>query len=204
MLWLEFKDLVDYQDALTLMEKKVERVIQDPKEECVFLLEHKDVYTAGTSSIKEELINNNNIPVIFTGRGGKLTYHGKGQLIIYPILSLANREKDIKHYVHNLEQWIILTFAELGVEAYTMKNLVGIWVDTLSGPAKIAAIGIRVRKWVTYHGIAVNIATNLDMYKGIIPCGIKEFSVTSLLKIGIKIQNHEIIPILKTKFEMLF
>lgn len=205
MQWITFDNPVDYSFGVSFMEKKVQEVINGNAEECIILLEHKDVYTAGTSYRAEELLNKEiNIPIVYTGRGGKFTYHGKGQLVIYPILNLNKRTKDIKLYIRNLEEWIIETLKSFDIDAYIISDLVGIWVKDGNIPAKIAAIGIRVKKWVTYHGIAVNITTNLDMYNNIIPCGIKDFSVTSLERLGIKASVTEFASTLKTKFEIIF
>ena len=205
--WITLPGLIEYKDAIALMEKKLHDVIEATSEESVFLLEHDHVYTAGTSYKDVELIDNKKIPVVYTGRGGKFTYHGPGQRVIYPIinLSLQGRSKDIKLYVRNLENWIIATLNHFGIKCYTKANLVGIWTnDNDSQPAKIAAIGIRVRKWVTYHGIAVNINNDLDMYSGIIPCGIKEFPVTSMNALGIKINLNQFDQALKEEYKKFF
>jgi len=198
---------VDYQDTLTLMEDYVNKVINAKAPEIVYLVEHLEVYTAGTNYKQEELLNHNNIPVIYTGRGGKFTFHGVGQRIIYPILNLAlpNRTKDLKLYIQMLEEWIINSLKHLGVESYIIKDKVGIWVKTKDdNPAKIAAIGIRVRKWVTYHGIAVNISTDLDKFNGIIPCGLENSLVTSLNELGIYIEMPKFDKILETEFIKIF
>lgn len=189
------------------MHSYVEEIIVGTKDESIILTEHSDVYTAGSSYKDAELINAGDIPVIYTGRGGKFTYHGPGQRVIYPLIDLnkGNRVKDIKHYVRNLEQWIINSLYLLGVTAFTINGSVGIWVSDPSGNrAKIGAIGIRVKKWVTYHGIAVNIHTDLSKYQGIIPCGINNFSVTSLEKIGVKISLNDFDIILKQEFKKIF
>lgn len=206
MEWIPFSGLIDYHNALKMMEQRLSDVIEGKKDEAIFLLEHQDVYTAGTSHHKNELINNNKIPVIYSGRGGKFTYHGPGQRVIYPILDLnkPERQKDIKLYIRNLEQWIINSLSKVGLKAYTIKGMVGIWVDSDNIPAKIGAIGIRVRKWVTYHGIAVNISTNLENYSGIIPCGINNFPVTSLNKLGVEIDMKTFDYILQKEFKKIF
>ena len=191
-----------------IMEARVLEVIKGISEETVYLLEHEDVYTAGSSADQSELLEKDNglIPIIQTGRGGKYTYHGKGQRIIYPILNLAlpHRKKDIKLYVRNLEQCIINTLSKINIDAYTIDGLVGIWVKYRQTHAKIAAIGIRVRKWVTYHGISVNIIPDMNKYSSIIPCGIKNFPVTSLKELGFNISFAEFDKILIKEFEKIF
>ena len=170
------------------------------------MLEHNDVYTAGTSAQGEELLSPQPIPVIHTGRGGKYTYHGPGQRVIYPILdlSLPTRKKDIRQYVSNLEEWVINTLAQVGVKAYCVPGRVGIWVDDGGGEAKIGAIGVRVKKWVTHHGIAVNIFTDVNKFSGIIPCGLANFPVTSLARLGIKIDVLMFDQILKSEYTKIF
>jgi lipoyl(octanoyl) transferase len=205
--WITLPDLVDYQEGIKIMEDQLDRVINSMQSDTIFLLEHKEVYTAGTSHNVEELLKPDLFPVIYTGRGGKFTYHGPGQRIIYPIINLNNTDKvkDLKRYITQLEKWIILTLAELGVHAFTIQGKVGIWVkNSRNIESKIGAIGIRVRKWVTYHGIAVNISPNLDNYSGIIPCGINDFPITSLEDMGINISMTEFDIILKKKFIEIF
>jgi lipoyl(octanoyl) transferase len=205
--WITLPGLVDYQEGIKIMEDQLDRVINSMQPDTIFLLEHKEVYTAGTSHNVEELLKPDLFPVIYTGRGGKFTYHGPGQRIIYPIINLNNTDKvkDLKLYITQLEKWIILTLAELAVHAFTIQGKVGIWVkNSRNIESKIGAIGIRVRKWVTYHGIAVNISPNLDNYSGIIPCGINDFPITSLEDMGINISMTEFDIILKKKFIEIF
>ena len=205
--WISLPGLIDYNTGLDLMQQRTNDVILNKKKEAVFLLEHQDVYTAGTSYKDDELLSDsNNIPVIYTGRGGKFTYHGPGQRVIYPILNLAgkNRSPDLKLYISLLEQWIINTLDKLDVNAYTIDGKIGIWVNLDNAPAKIGAIGVRIKKWVTYHGIAVNLNTDISRYSGIIPCGINDFPVTSLINIGIEITMSDFDYLLKKEFEKLF
>lgn len=205
--WITLPGLVDYQEGIKIMEDQLDRVINSMQPDTIFLLEHKEVYTAGTSHNVEELLKPDLFPVIYTGRGGKFTYHGPGQRIIYPIINLNNTDKvkDLKLYITQLEKWIILTLAELDVNAFTIQGKVGIWVkNSRNIESKIGAIGIRVRKWVTYHGIAVNISPNLDNYSGIIPCGINDFPITSLEDMSINISITEFDIILKKKFIEIF
>jgi len=200
------KSPADYLQTLALMEEKVEQVFNKSADEVVYLAEHADIYTAGTSFKSEELLARNDIPVVYTGRGGKFTYHGKGQRVIYPILDLSRdrRQKDLKLYIRNLEHWIINSLAHFGITGYIVPSRVGIWVKVNAQEFKVAAIGVRVRKWVTYHGIAVNISTNLDKYNGIIPCGLADFPVTSLLKLGVDISHSEFDEVLKQEFNRVF
>lgn len=205
--WITLPGLVDYQEGIKIMEDQLVRVTNSTQPDTIFLLEHKEVYTAGTSHNVEELLKPDLFPVIYTGRGGKFTYHGPGQRIIYPIINLNNTDKvkDLKLYITQLEKWIISTLAELDVNAFTIQGKIGIWVkNSRNIESKIGAIGIRVRKWVTYHGIAVNISPNLDNYSGIIPCGINDFPITSLEDMGINISMTEFDIILKKKFIEIF
>ena len=201
--WITIPGLIGYQDGVNIMEEQLIKVIKSLEPDTVFLLEHKEVYTAGTNHKKDELLDPDLFPIIYTGRGGKFTYHGPGQRVIYPLINLNNKDsaKDLKLYVTNLEKWIILTLAEFIVHAFTIPGKVGIWVKNSKNiNAKIGAIGIRIRKWVTYHGIAVNINTNLNHYSGIIPCGINNFPITSLRDVGINTSMEEFDIILKKKF----
>lgn len=204
--WIELSKAVEYSEALKIMEAKLEQIILNQSNETVYLLEHTDVYTAGTSYKEEELLGNSNIPVIYTGRGGKYTYHGPGQAIIYPLIDLRkyNRSKDIKLYIKQLELVVINTLKNFGLKAYSIEGKVGIWVNKQNTPAKLGAIGVRIKKWVTYHGIAVNVLTDLEKYKGIIPCGISDFPVTSLYELGINTSVKDFNVIFKKEFENIF
>jgi lipoyl(octanoyl) transferase len=196
--------LTPYSQAIEIMEHHVNSVIQNLSQETVILLEHEDVYTAGTGYKDDELKNTNDIPVIYTGRGGKFTYHGPGQRVIYPIINLNRRTKDIKKYVKDLEDLIITTLAEFGVSAFLKDGMIGIWVSHTGLHKKIGAIGIRARKWVTYHGIAVNISTDLSKFEGIIPCGITDYGVTSMKELGMNISIEEFDEALGRNFERVF
>lgn len=197
--WQLYNNLTDYSEILDEMDKMVDDIIENPSHEKVLLVEHNNVYTAGTSAKPEELIQPRNIPVYPTGRGGKYTYHGPGQRVIYPILNLTNhgRQKDIKLYVKILENWMIASLAKFDIEAYIIPDKIGIWVKQNNQDAKIGAIGVRVKKWVTYHGIAININTDLTKFSGIIPCGLKNDKVTSIHNIGKKISMSDFDEALK-------
>lgn len=191
ILWQELQGFIPYNEALKLMEKNLEAVIEGTQADTIMLLEHQDVYTYGSNADPAELLNAGNMPVIATGRGGKFTYHGPGQRIIYPIIDLRPKKQDLRLYIRQLEGWIIATLAHFGIKAYLVPDRVGIWVQDNGQEAKIGAIGVRVRKWVTYHGIAVNIAPDLSKFKGIVPCGISDAPVTSLQKLGVNITMQE-------------
>ncbi len=201
--WVSLPGLIDYSAAIEIMEQQVQKIIAGCSE-TIFLLEHEEIYTAGRNYDNKELVGGNNIPVIYTNRGGKFTYHGPGQRIIYPILNLNNRIPDIRLYIRNLEKWIINSLKHFGINAYTIENMVGIWVLRNNNHAKIAAIGVRIKKWVTYHGIAININTNLENYSGIIPCGINDFPVTSFEELGIRVSFDDFDSILKKEFHKIF
>jgi len=185
-----------YEEAITTMEHYVDGVISNSQPNMVWLLEHFDVYTKGTSATNADLLNPNKIPVVESKRGGKITYHGKGQQIIYPIINLVST-KNIKLYVNTLETWIINTLTHYDLDAFKKDNLVGIWVLDQGQEKKIAAIGIRVRKWVAYHGIAVNISPNLQHFQNIIPCGLHNLGVTSLQQLKKDISFNNFNSILK-------
>ncbi len=202
--WITVPGLSAYNTMLDTMENRVESIINHKNSEAVYLVEHQDVYTAGTNSSRGDIIDLGNIPIINTGRGGRITYHGPGQRVIYPVLNLSIRQKDIKQYVRHLEQWIINSLKIIGIDAYTIAGKVGIWTQKDDIDAKIGAIGIRVRKWVTFHGISVNINPNILKYKGIIPCGISDLPVTSLEDLGIKIALKDFDTIIKNEFEKVF
>ena len=208
MEWITLPEITPYELGLRIMEERLKGVIDTSLDEAIYLLEHDHVYTAGRGYSESELIKPGKIPVIYTGRGGKFTYHGPGQRIIYPIIDLrkSNRKRDLKLYIRSIEDWIIATLQRLEVNAYRLDGMVGIWTDERSSAehAKIAAIGIRVSKWVGYHGIAVNISNDLTMYDGIIACGISKFPVTSLHELGYNISFKEFDEALKIEFEKVF
>ncbi len=177
--------LTSYPDALARMEAVQTAIRDDAARELVWLLEHPPLYTSGTSADPAELLSQE-FPVYDTGRGGRYTYHGPGQRVGYVMLDLAKRGKDVRCYVHALEGWVINALENFGVEARRADGRVGIWCDTRAGQeAKIGAIGVRIRKWVTMHGFAVNISPDLSHFAGIVPCGIAEYPVTSLADLGI-------------------
>lgn len=196
---------VPYPDALSTMEERVSAMADGYASELVWLLEHPALYTAGTSARTEELLCPDRFPVYDTGRGGHYTYHGPGQRVGYVMLDLRQRTQDIRCYVHALEEWLILTLRELGITGERRADRVGIWVDRGQGREdKIAAIGVRVRKWITLHGFALNVLPDLDHFKGIVPCGISHHGVTSLQDLGLSVSMDEVDTLLKKRFEDVF
>jgi lipoyl(octanoyl) transferase len=175
---------VPYPFALAEMEARAAAIRQDSARELLWMLEHPPLYTAGTSAAADELLTPERFPVFPTGRGGRYTYHGPGQRVGYVLLDLESRGRDVRLFVHALESWVIEALAALSVAAHTAEDRVGIWVDTDAGEAKIGAIGVRVRRWVTLHGFSLNVAPDLSHFTGIVPCGLPEFPVTSLAALG--------------------
>jgi len=176
---------IDYTYSMKELEQRVLDVQTGRKDELLWIIEHNHVYTAGTSSKKEDLLNKK-INVIKTNRGGKHTYHGPGQKVVYFVLDLNKRGKNIKLLVNQIEKCIIKILDEYNVKSYADKKNIGIWINDKSNPEKIAAIGIKVKKWVAYHGFALNVSNDLSKYNNINPCGITDKKVTSLEKIGVK------------------
>jgi lipoyl(octanoyl) transferase len=176
--------LVSYTAALAAMEERASAIAAGTAAELIWLLEHPPVYTAGTSADPAELVDPR-FEVVEAGRGGRYTYHGPGQRIGYLMLDLGKRGKDVRCFVHGIEGWVIETLADFGVEAWRSEGRVGIWTQDIDGrEAKIGAIGVRVRRWVTLHGFSVNLDPDLSHFGGIVPCGINEFGVTSLARLG--------------------
>jgi lipoyl(octanoyl) transferase len=183
--WRVSPGLTPYAEALAAMEARAAAVAAGDARELVWLLEHPPVYTAGTSADPAELVDPR-FPVVPAGRGGRYTYHGPGQRVGYLVLDLNARGRDVRCFVHGVEGWVIAALAELGVAAFRAPGRVGIWTHDAAGrEAKIGAIGVRVRRWVTLHGFAVNIAPDLSHFGGIVPCGLPDFPVTSLDALGI-------------------
>ncbi|MGE3396778.1 MAG: lipoyl(octanoyl) transferase LipB [Sphingomonas sp.] len=182
--WRVSDTLIPYPAALAEMEARAAAIRAGTAGELVWLLEHPPLYTAGTSADPAELLNPQGFPVYAAGRGGRYTYHGPGQRVVYLMLDLDRRGRDLRHYVHSLEQWAIDALATFDIEARRAAGRIGIWVDQNGTEAKIGAIGVRVRRWVTMHGLAINVAPALGDYSGIVPCGIADYPVTSLKALG--------------------
>ena len=175
---------VRYEDALAFMNERAAASRAGTQRECVWLLEHPPLFTAGTSADPAELFNPMGFPVFEAGRGGRYTYHGPGQRVGYVMLDLDKRGKDVRSFVHALEQWMIDALARFGVNAHRSEGRIGIWVGEGTGEAKIGALGVRIKRWVTLHGFAINVDPELAHFDGIVPCGISEFGVTSLASLG--------------------
>jgi lipoyl(octanoyl) transferase len=182
---------VPYDEAIAEMETRADAVRRGEARELVWLLEHPPVYTAGTSADFAELLDPR-FPVHRTGRGGRFTYHGPGQRIGYVVLDLRERRRDVRNYVHALEGWVIAALAGIGIEAFRAPGRIGIWTRDGGEEAKIGAIGVRIRQWVTLHGFAVNLSPNLADYAGIVPCGIAEFPVTSAAALGLEVTPEQL------------
>ncbi|NQV47983.1 MAG: lipoyl(octanoyl) transferase LipB [Rhodospirillaceae bacterium] len=205
MQWLISNDPVDYDAAMAFMEARVGAIRSGLADEAIWLLEHPALYTAGTSASPEDLLQPDRFPVHRTGRGGQYTYHGPGQRVAYVMIDLSRRGSDIRAYVRDLERWIIATLARFGVKAERREGRVGIWVDRGGGTEdKIAAIGVRVRRWVSFHGIAINVDPDLGHYGGIVPCGISGHGVTSLAALGATVPMGAVDDAMKETFEQVF
>jgi len=176
------KKPVDYKKAVIFMEKRLDKIKDGKARELIWILEHNDIYTAGSRSNKSEILDKK-IKVIKTNRGGKITWHGKGQLICYFVINLNKRNNDIRKFITNIEKSIINTLKEFKIKSFSDRQDIGIWIKINGNIKKIAAIGIRVKKWIAYHGFSININNNLKKYKKIIPCGIKNKSITNLVNI---------------------
>lgn len=211
--WLVGDGLTDYEEALAFMEARVQAIREGTASELVWLVEHPPLYTAGTSARAEDLLTPDSLPVFNTGRGGEYTYHGPGQRVAYVMLDLKRRREDVRAFVAALEQWIIESLAEFNVKGERREDRVGVWVMRPEKPRlangdmcedKIAAIGIRLRRWVSFHGIAINVEPNLGHYGGIVPCGISEHGVTSLVDLGLPVTLGDMDVALGKAFENVF
>ena len=211
--WQISDRLIEYSEASQAMENRVAGIISGDMDEQVWLLEHPPLYTAGTSANEADLLDHNRFPVFETRRGGEYTYHGPGQRVAYAMLDLNRREKDVRKYVNLLEEWIIQTLARFNVKGERREGRVGVWVvrpdrpplpDGSPAEDKIAAIGVRIRRWVTFHGISINVDPNLEHFNGIVPCGIDNYGVTSLVDLGISATMNDLDIALKATFSQVF
>ena len=194
--WLVAREPVPYQAALETMDARAAGIAEGVAPDCVWLVEHPSLYTAGTSATDEELLEPGRFPVFKTGRGGRYTYHGPGQRITYVMVDLSSRGRDVRAYVAFLENWLIATLARLGVEGEQQADAVGIFV----GGAKIASIGVRVRRWVTLHGVSLNVDPDLTHFAGIVPCGLHDTPVTSLAALGAETDRTRVDEALRASF----
>ncbi len=213
MEWKISDGLTSYEDALAFMEARVDAISRGEADECIWLLEHPPLYTAGTSAQLEDLVDPERFPVYEAKRGGQYTYHGPGQRVAYVMLDLNKRGKDVRQFVHKLEAWVIDTLDSFNVKGEIREGRVGVWVTRPEKPLsatgavaedKIAAIGIRLRKWVSFHGISINVEPDLEHFTGIVPCGITEHGVTSLVDLGLPVTMEDLDVALKAAFERNF
>ncbi len=196
---------VPYPEAIARMEDRVAAIHAGTAAELVWLLEHPPLYTAGTSARARDLVAPDLFPVFKTGRGGQFTYHGPGQRVGYVMLDLKRRGSDVRRYVGDLEEWLIRTLAHFGVKGERRAERIGVWVARGSGREdKIAALGVRVRRWITFHGVSLNVAPDLSHYGGIVPCGISQHGVTSLADLGIKASMEDVDVALRRSFDQVF
>lgn len=211
--WLIGNGLTPYDDAIAFMEARVAAIREGTASELIWLVEHPPLYTAGTSAKDADLVDTDKFPVFQTGRGGEHTYHGPGQRVVYVMLDLKKRREDVRAFVAALEAWIIATLDEFNVRGERREDRVGVWVQrpekpsTIAGEVaedKIAAIGIRLRKWVSFHGISINVEPDLSHYSGIIPCGITQHGVTSLVDLGLPVTMDDLDIALKKSFQEIF
>jgi len=211
--WRVENGLVDYESAVAFMETRAAQIHDGKVDELVWLVEHPPLYTAGTSADDADLLTPDRFPVFRTGRGGEYTYHGPGQRVAYVMLDLKRRRCDVRAFVSSLENWIIHTLAQMNVKGERREDRVGVWVrrperprlpDGTSAEDKIAAIGIRLRRWVSFHGISINVEPDLDHFSGIIPCGVSTHGVTSLVDLGLPVTMADVDVSLRDAFEDIF
>jgi lipoyl(octanoyl) transferase len=202
--WEVSPGLTTYPDALARMDFLVAAIARGEAPERIWLVEHPPLYTAGTSSQPGDLVTPDRFPVYQTGRGGQYTYHGPGQRVAYVMLDLKRRGGDVRAFIASLEDWIIRTLADLGVRGERREDRVGVWVARGPREDKIAAIGIRVRHWVSFHGISINVAPDLSHFDGIVPCGVREHGVTSLRDLGLSASMDDLDAALRRAFETVF
>ncbi|WP_299986559.1 lipoyl(octanoyl) transferase LipB [uncultured Ruegeria sp.] len=213
MEWKTTDSLVDYEDATAFMEARVAAIAAGDADECIWLVEHPPLYTAGTSAKREDLTDPERFPVYESKRGGQYTYHGPGQRVVYVMLDVGKRGHDVRRFVQQLEEWVIAALAEFNVTGEIREGRVGVWVQRHDKPLtvtdqpaedKIAAIGIRLRKWVSFHGISINVEPDLSHFTGIVPCGIQEHGVTSLVDLGLPVTMDDVDIALKKTFDDVF
>ncbi|MDE0208813.1 MAG: lipoyl(octanoyl) transferase LipB [Boseongicola sp.] len=211
--WIQSDKLQDYLTAVTFMEDRASRIRAGDAHEAIWLLEHPPLYTAGTSADDADLKDPARLPIHQSRRGGQYTYHGPGQRVAYVMLDVAARGQDVRRFVHDLEEWIISTLAEFNVKGERREGRVGVWVSRPEKPPlpdgtprddKIAALGIRLRKWISFHGISINVDPDLSHFDGIVPCGVSGHGVTSLVDLGLPVTLEDVDVALKTTFGQVF
>ena len=206
--WLKSNELVDYNFAINFMESRASEIAANKKKELIWLVEHPPLYTAGTGAQESDLLSPQKLPVFKSGRGGQFTYHGPGQRVVYVMLDLNQRGRDVRQFVKQLQNWIIHALNECGLKTRADNTHIGVWVDRPdlgeNRADKIAAIGIRLRKWMSFHGISINVSPDLTHFGGIVPCGITDQNVTSLKALGINISMAELDEALIKTFQTSF
>lgn len=211
--WTVTPGLTGYQDALQVMEARANAIAAGEADELIWLLEHPPLYTAGTSAQAADLTDPDRFPVFEAKRGGQYTYHGPGQRVVYVMLDLNRRGRDVRAFVKQLEAWVIATLAEFNLQGEIRQGRVGVWITRNDRPLtatgaktedKIAAIGIRLRKWVSFHGISINVEPDLEHFTGIVPCGITDHGVTSLVDLGLPVVMEDVDVALKKAFDSTF
>ncbi len=208
--WITTNGLTDYQTAVDVMEARVDAIHQGRADECIWLVEHPPLYTAGTSAKPEDLTDPDRFPVHESKRGGQYTYHGPGQRVAYVMLDVGKRGHDVRCFVRDLENWVIATLDQFNVKGEIRQGRVGVWVQRDDKPLsalgqpqedKIAALGIRLRKWISFHGLSINVEPDLSHFSGIVPCGITEHGVTSLVDLGLPVSMADVDVALRQTFE---
>lgn len=211
--WITTEGLTDYDDAVAFMEARAAAIHAGEAEECVWLVEHPPLYTAGTSAKPADLTDPDRFPVYPSKRGGQYTYHGPGQRVVYVMLDVGKRGHDVRLFVQQLEDWVIATLDQFNIKGEIREGRVGVWVMRNDKPLginglpqedKIAAIGIRLRKWVSFHGISINVEPDLSHFTGIVPCGITEHGVTSLVDLGLPVEMGDLDVALRVSFDQVF
>ncbi len=211
--WIRAEGLVPYDEALAFMEARVAAIAKGEADEAIWLLEHPPLYTAGTSAKREDLTDPERFPVFEAGRGGQYTYHGPGQRVVYVMLDLNKRGRDVRCFVRHLEDWVIATLGQFNIKGEIRDGRVGVWVQrpdkarTITGEVaedKIAAIGVKLRRWVSFHGISINVEPDLEHFSGIVPCGIRDHGVTSLVDLGLPVTMEDLDLALEANFEAAF
>jgi lipoyl(octanoyl) transferase len=211
--WITSNELVDFREAEAWMEERASLIAANRADECIWLVEHPPLYSAGTSAKIEDLTDPTRFPVFETRRGGQYTYHGPGQRVVYVMLDVGKRGRDVRRFVQDLESWVIETLKSFTVSGEIKEGRVGVWVERHDKPLsstgdvredKIAAIGIRLRKWISFHGISINVDPNLAHFSGIVPCGIQQHGVTSLVDLGLPVAMEDVDIALKKQFASIF
>jgi lipoyl(octanoyl) transferase len=210
--WLTIAGLAPYLETVAAMEDRAAAIAAGTADEAIWLLEHPPLYTSGTSARAEDLTDPDRFPVYPAGRGGQYTYHGPGQRVVYTMLDLNRRGRDVRCFVRDLEKWVIATLAEFNVVGEIRPGRVGVWVTRPDRPGpdgqpsedKIAAIGVKLRRWISFHGISINVEPDLSHFSGIVPCGIRDHGVTSLVDLGLPVTMGDLDLALKTTFPKVF